>query len=184
MKRIAKIGIALTLGVSIIGAAVGLSHVVKPSQPIYAFDLKRDYNDIMTLMKNNWYWLISSPDYNADFMLRHKAPSHKDPRYFGKLQIKVLRPENKFAGFVAFYKKYPGQGQLLFLAVDKDFRGKRYGNLLMDHALGEMKQQGITRVSLVTRVSNYPAQEVYKRAGFDEIGRDETFVYYEKDLAD
>lgn len=150
--------------------------------PIYEYCFDRDAQDIKDLMIQDWYWLISSPDYQVDFMLKNRAPNHKDPRYFGKMDIKVLRVNGAFAGFVTYYKKSAYEGTVLFLAVRPEFRGKRYAQMLLDYAVEQLKKQGSLYVRLVTRTNNLKAQAVYVRDGFDELGRDDEFVYYQKTL--
>ena len=70
-------------------------------------------------------------------------------------------------------------GWLLFLGVADQFRKRGYGEYLVRYALEQMRQMGLTRVDLVTRVTNYRAQRLYKRIGFNEYKRDSHgFVYF------
>lgn len=174
---------AAIVGVFLVAAGTGVYYYQHYQQgPIYEYIYDRDAADIKDLMTLDWYWLISSPDYQVDFMLKNRAPNHKDPRYFGKMNIKVLRINDAFAGFVTYYKKSAYEGSVLFLAVRPEFRGKRYAQMLLDYAVEQLKQQGALYVRLVTRTNNLKAQAVYKRDGFDELGRDDEFVYYQKAL--
>ena len=113
------------------------------------------------------------------FMLKNRAPNMRDSRYFGKLNIKVLRENDQFIGFVAYYMKNFFIGQLLFLAVKPEFRGKGYAQKLMQYAIEDLKKQGATMITLVTRTSNVAAQAVYKKAGFHVSHEEDGYVYFE-----
>ncbi|MGB8366855.1 MAG: GNAT family N-acetyltransferase [Candidatus Babeliales bacterium] len=151
--------------------------------PIYDFDETRDMQEILQIFDDDWYWLIESEDYSPEFMLTHRAPN-KDPMYVGSLHIKVLREKNKLAGFAAYYLKKKGLYQLLFLAVNKNFRGKGYGEQLLCYALKDAKKLGANQVRLVTRSTNFPAQRLYKRVGFKQVDvrEDGKFIYFEYGL--
>ena len=145
---------------------------------ILEYESARDKQDIINLMKKNWYWLISSPDYSAEYMLDNQIPSHREPRYKGALRVKVLRDSKNLLGFTAYYKLNFYEGRVLFLAVDETQRGKGYGELLMRHALSELKKLGSYKICLDTRVDNLKAQSLYKRIGFIEESRDDAFVHF------
>ena len=174
-------------GLSIIGGLC-YTHYTQThyQQDIYDYNPARDEIDIHQLIKNNWHWLIASHEYyfkdKIDFILNNMAPNSHEPRYFGKLKIKVMRTESQFIGFVAYYKKSFYVGQVLFLAVDEKYRGKRFAQTLLDSALSALKEDGCQLARLTTRTTNLKAQSVYKRAGFTEYERDEGYVYYEKKL--
>ncbi len=147
------------------------------SDNILTFEDARDTEDILNIFKRDRYWLISTPGYSPEFMLKYRAAT-QDWRYLGKLQINVLRAENKLVGFVAYYMKTETKGQLLFLAVNPEFRGKGYSEQLAKHALKELKKMGGTVVNLVTRTDNLRAQKLYNRLNFKETKREDGFVYY------
>lgn len=150
-----------------------------PRGPIYDFDPARDTQDILQVFERDWYWLVSSDDYSPEFMLKYRAPG-RNPLYIGRLRIKVLRENDAFVGFTAYYMKTSDLGFLLFLAVDPEFRGKGYGDTLTRYALNDLIRMGTKRIRLVTRTDNIPAQKLYSRMGFRETSRDdEGFVYFE-----
>jgi len=148
---------------------------------IVDFDDARDTKDILDLFEANWHWLVASPDYSPAYMLKNRSP-HENPLYHGKLTLKVLREKNVFVGFIAYYKKKPQEGFILFVAVKEHFRGKRYAEKLMDYAMDDLKAQGARSVWLITRLSNLRAQALYKRLGFYELQHDEEFIYFQRDL--
>lgn len=176
----------ILIALSIIGIALGGGFLYQSFSrndvQIYELSLARDAQNIKDLITQDWYWLIASKKYDLDFMLTQRAAAKKDPRYIGKLEIKVLRSESthQFIGFVAYYPESFYVGRILFLAVRPEFRGKRYAQKLLDYAVDQLRAQGSLFVRLVTRTNNLRAQAVYTRAGFVETSRDAEFVYYEK----
>lgn len=149
--------------------------------PIFEFDDARDTQDILNLFESNWHWLVASDDYSPAYMLKNRAPN-ENPLYHGKLSLRVLREQNTFVGFIAYYKKKPTEGFILFVAVKEEFRGKRYAEQLMDYALDDLRLQGAQTVWLITRLSNMRAQALYRRLGFRELQHDDEFIYFQKEL--
>jgi len=50
-------------------------------------------------------------------------------------------------------------------------REKGVATALLNFAFGQAKETGCDRVDLVTETDNYPAQELYKKAGFEQVPR-------------
>ena len=149
-----------------------------PRGPIYEFKYERDAAGILDLFKTDRYWLVASEEYSPEFTLKYRAPN-RDPRYLGQLNIKVLRQNDAFVGFTAYYMKKRELGLILFLAVKPEFRGKGYGQQLTKYATDELIGLGAKQINLVTRTSNLKAQALYNRLGFYETLRDdEGFVYF------
>ncbi|MCA9770151.1 N-acetyltransferase [Candidatus Dependentiae bacterium] len=185
---------AILLVVAImLGGGISYYYYHQKNNHVYAhsiidFDYNRDAQDIMQLMKDNWYWLIAETKkdapadlskFNVEHMLRTKSPNDYNPEYFGKLNIRVMRDKEGFKGFVAYYKKSFYKGQLLFIAVSKQFRERGYGKILAQYVLDEFKRMGVFRVRLITRVDNLPAQAVYKKLGFKQVWTDGTYLDFE-----
>lgn len=145
---------------------------------IYDFNATRDTQAIMDIFHQNWYWLLASEESSPTFMLKHRTPD-ANPMHFGSLHIKVLYKENKLAGFTAYYMETPQQGRLLFLAVAHEFRGKGYGKVLAQYAMEQMFIMDATHIALWTRVSNLPAQRIYKELGFKEMFDENGYVFFE-----
>ena len=185
-----KIRTGLRIGILILAVSAGafITRYFKPvSCPIAKsgisdFNDARDTADILKLMEEDRYWLISSKDYDPAFALKSRSPNTYEDKYKGKMKIRVMRKDGAFIGFVTYYMKNFIEGLILFLAVRSEFRGKRYGPELMDYALADLKCMGAQQAELVTRVSNVKAQSVYKRTGFEETTRDEEYIYYRKKL--
>lgn len=149
---------------------------------IVDFDDARDTDDIVKLFEENRYWLTTSNETSIAYLLKNRTPSKNEPQYAGTMEIKVLRDNEGFKGFVTYYKQNFYTAQLLFLAVPEKFRGRGYAQKLMDYALDDLKKMGVSNVWLVTRTNNTAAQKVYKRIGLQETSRDDGFVYFAKAL--
>lgn len=173
----------ITVLVLVLIVGGGVLFYPPPESMISDFNETRDTQAILNVMKDNWYWLISSPDYRADLMLSKRTPSHKEPQYFGKLVIKVLRNTNDLIGFVNYYKKNEYQGHLFLLAIDKKYRGKGYAKKLVLYAMNDLKKMGAQWVQLVTRETNTTARSLYKKLGLQEYLQEDGFVYFRKLLA-
>jgi ribosomal-protein-alanine N-acetyltransferase len=60
--------------------------------------------------------------------------------------------------------------ELLLLAVDPAYRGRGIGTALLERFIGDARARGKTRLLLEMRDGN-PAASLYRRAGFEPIGR-------------
>jgi ribosomal protein S18 acetylase RimI-like enzyme len=180
---IKKIGLGLGIGAALAG---GIWYYAAPraSYTIADYNPATDKAPILAIFDKDWYWLVASPreEYSVEFMLDYRAPD-PNPLYLGAMRIKVLREGNAFVGFVAYYIERVGVGKVLFLAVNDEFRGKRYGQKLLEYAIGDFASMGIKKVVLVTRIANTMSRPLYERIGFYEVRRDdEGFIYYEYDI--
>ena len=149
---------------------------------IKAYDQTRDLPAILEIFQKDWYWLIASkPEYSQEFveyMFKNSTPN-KDPRYMGKLITKVLYENDQLVGFTSYYMKNFFIGIILFVVVKPEFRGKGYAQQLMKSAIEDLKQQGASLITLVTRTTNESAQKLYKRLGFTASYDQDGFVYFE-----
>ncbi|HLC07042.1 MAG TPA: GNAT family N-acetyltransferase [Candidatus Babeliales bacterium] len=163
------------------GLGIGIYNYYRhaiPQDNIYDFNATRDTNAIMDIFNQNWYWLLASPESSPAFMIKHRTYD-TNPVHFGSLHIKVLRESDKLAGFTAYYMETPTQGRLLFLAVDHAFRGRGYGRILALRAMQELFKMGADHIALWTRVSNLPAQKIYRELGFQEMFDENGYLYFE-----
>ncbi len=145
---------------------------------LFVFDYKRDSDDIRKLMKEDWWWLVEGEGFSVDNMLINLSP--RDPSYAGQYKIIVARKDGKFVGFTAYYVKNFYEGFINFLAVRPEYRGQGYAQKLIDYAIDHMAKEGVSEVTLGTRLENVRAQKVYLKKGFKETRRDNSFVYYAK----
>lgn len=183
-RIIKKSIIACVLMSMLIGVSVYwfVHHTSRPS--VYTFNKARDMPSVLALFKKDWHWLVATDDYSPEFMLNYLTPND-DPSYLGSLKIDVLRSGDNLMGFVAYYMESAELGWILFLAVDSKYRRQKNGERLLLHGIDQLKQIGAHQIRLLTRISNLPAQALYKRVGFHELYREEPegFVYFEYDAA-
>lgn len=146
---------------------------------IEEYNQARDEQHIKNQFHADYYWLYPDTSYDVEthvsFMLQYKAPL-EDPLYVGTLHVKVLHVNGEFAGFTAYYKETLTRGRLLFLDINKNFRKRGLGEKLARYAVNELIKLGSQEIVLVTRVNN-PAQNIYRRIGFEETSHDNEFLY-------
>jgi ribosomal protein S18 acetylase RimI-like enzyme len=160
------------------GGVIFYRHYSAQQSLIYDFNPERDTQPIMNIFHQNWYWLLASPESSPGFMIKHRTYD-VNPMHFGSLHIKVLRENDKLAGFAAYYMETKIQGRLLFLAVSHDFRGKGYGKILAQRAIKELFAMGADHIALWTRVANLPAQKIYRELDFKEVREENGYLYFE-----
>jgi ribosomal-protein-alanine N-acetyltransferase len=68
-----------------------------------------------------------------------------------------------------------GEAELLLLAVRRPAQRRGVGTKLLEAFIADAQARGATRLHLEVRHGN-PAAELYRRAGFEEVGR--RFNYY------
>ncbi|NBP00616.1 MAG: GNAT family N-acetyltransferase [Proteobacteria bacterium] len=132
--------------------------------------------------KQNWYWLISSADYDVDYMLETRSPNNYEPHYKGKLSIVVLQEQEQLVGFGAYYMKNSFEGTILFIDIDQAFRGKRYAEKLVKYAEQDLKGMGAKVVKLATWIENASSRKLYTRLGYQEVNQERQYVHYRKEL--
>jgi ribosomal protein S18 acetylase RimI-like enzyme len=132
------------------------------------FELARDAEPVLDLFRNNMHWLCADPHCSAEQLLSYvlQLSTAKKP---DQLTLKVLRDNAQFVGFIAYHREQKHQGKILLIGVPEHARGKGYGALLIDHALGDLIQRGVPEIVLDTGIDNVTAQRLYKRAGFNVI---------------
>ena len=98
--------------------------------------------------------------------------AHWDEKSFLTYDSKVAEVEHKIAGFLVSRELLPSDGtpgperEILNLAVDPPFRGLGIAKASLEH---ELRRGGT--FFLEVRESNVPAQRLYAKYGFVEIGR-------------
>ena len=167
--------IVFLMGITLATASGAYIYYANMQQELISeFNAVRDTQPIMDIFNKNWYWLLASKESSPAFMLKHRTHD-TNPLHFGSLHIKVLYEKNSLAGFTAYFMETAKEGRILFLAVDQEFRGK----LLAERAIKELFSMGADHIALWTRVSNLPAQRIYKELGFKEMFDDNGYVFFE-----
>lgn len=173
-----KILLTLSIAVAACGGIATYRYYTAEHGPIYRFNPTRDTQQIMDIFHQDWHWLLASADSSPAFMIKHQTYDF-NPLHFGQLHIRVLRQDDRVAGFTAYYMETQTQGRLLFLAVSRDFRGKGYGKVLAHDAMEQLFKMGADHIALWTRVANLPAQKIYREIGFEEIREESGYLYFE-----
>lgn len=157
-----------------------------PHEGIVPFNYPRDHQFIHDIFEDddNWYWLVegSKADFSADEMMKTMSSS-RGPGSEKNLIIKTLFVDGKHAGFLAYYMKNFYTGKIRFVYVDKELRGSGLGLKLVNYAVEDLASKGATKIALVTRSTNVPAQRIYTKAGFTLDPSPEGFAYFTKRLA-
>ncbi len=73
------------------------------------------------------------------------------------------------------------EAEILSVAVARRYRSGGLGGRLLRHHLGRLAAHGVTAVFLEVEEGNEPAIRLYRRAGFEQVGRREG--YYPGDAA-
>ncbi|HJM68738.1 MAG TPA: GNAT family N-acetyltransferase [Candidatus Babeliales bacterium] len=129
-------------------------------------------------LEKDRFWITNDDEFSIERMLKERNPSRYSNHYHGKLQIKVLHEKGKRAGMVAYYKKSFYMGRVMILWVDPAFRGKGYGEYLLQYAINQLFKEGCTKVNLLTRLINTWSRKIYAKVGMHETSRDSMFIYY------
>lgn len=56
------------------------------------------------------------------------------------------------------------------IAIDPDYRGRKYGDQLVEAMIALTEKEGIYNMTLEVRASNYVAQRLYEKYGFKACG--------------
>lgn len=90
--------------------------------------------------------------------------------------LSAFDPSGRLAGYIC-PMQILDEGHILNVAVDPDLRGAGVGRLLVQQVLDDCQAANASFVSLEVRESNLPAISLYKKMGFEEMGRRKR--YYE-----
>lgn len=72
----------------------------------------------------------------------------------------------KVVGYIAIMDLDRKTSKIVSFAVKREFRGKGIGKRLLSKAIERCREKGRSRMLLEVRVSNYVAQNLYKKMGF------------------
>lgn len=75
-----------------------------------------------------------------------------------------------------------GEGEITNIAVDGNYRGRGYGQMIVQSLLAYCKKQEFERLTLEVRSSNEIAQKLYAKNGFHQIAVRKN--YYQKPTED
>lgn len=86
----------------------------------------------------------------------------------------VAKHEEKIAGYAAVMCVLD-EGNLVSIAVDKEYRKMGIASQLLDIAYEEAVARGVTSINLEVRQSNTPAIKLYEKENFEQIGERKNF---------
>lgn len=126
---------------------------------------------------------LRRPDHNSYFVLRaYPQPAESGSGEFRTTRGRFLETilpvrrsephtdEPHLAGYVGMWQMYD-ETHITTIAVDPVYRGRGYGELLLVMAFAEAINRGSIWLSLEVRVSNDPAQALYRKYGMTVYGR-------------
>ncbi len=80
--------------------------------------------------------------------------------------VLVAEIEGKPVGYISCHLLDKTKGQIGLLGVNPNFRGKSFGQVLVNKSLQWFARQGETRVTVVTQGRNCKALRIYQKCGF------------------
>ena len=80
----------------------------------------------------------------------------------------VARGGHEVVGYIGFWMVLD-EAHIVTIAVRSDFRRKGVGSILMASALSLAARVGANRATLEVRISNLPAQKLYRKFGFEMV---------------
>jgi [ribosomal protein S18]-alanine N-acetyltransferase len=104
---------------------------------------------------------FSSPWSPYAFMSELKENEYA--RYF------CLEVKGQVAGYMGLWFILE-EGHITNVAIAPTYRGYRWAEYLMRSVMKKMVDEGMERMTLEVRTSNTPAQQLYKRLGFEKAG--------------
>ena len=101
------------------------------------------------------------------------------PQWDGELanpasRVWVCEEGPKISGFIVL-RLAAGIGEIVNLAVLPEDCRRGIGTALLEAALAAARNEGGEKISLEVHANNLPAQALYRKAGFNEIGIREKF---------
>lgn len=93
----------------------------------------------------------------------------QDSTIFGLMARPIKEPHNMVAFVLA--RLVGDEGEVLSIAVDKDYRGEGVGKKIMDALLRHFYHHRVKSVFLEVDENNQPAIMLYRQFAFEEVGR-------------
>ncbi|MDQ7093167.1 ribosomal protein S18-alanine N-acetyltransferase [Desulfosporosinus sp. PR] len=109
---------------------------------------------------------IEHASFSTPWSVQSFVAELKDNEY---AQYRCLELDGRIIGYMGLWFILD-EGHITNVAISPDYRGQHWGEFLMRSVMLEMVEQGMERMTLEVRVSNSPAQDLYKRMGFTVAG--------------
>ncbi len=117
----------------------------------------------------------STKDFRDVMEIEREAFSPRNPIYdvyiyvtYGS-DLLVADIGGKVVGYIAVMDLDRETSKIVSFAVKKEFRGRGIGKRLLSTAIERCRERGKKKVLLEVRVSNYVAQRLYKKMGFEIV---------------
>ena len=94
----------------------------------------------------------------------------------------VAVEEDRVVGYIGS-QAVLGEADMMNIAVDPGFRRRGIAEKLVQMLISELKSKSVHSITLEVRVSNTPAQELYTKLGFSQIGRRPGYYSHPKEDA-
>ncbi|PIC77433.1 GNAT family N-acetyltransferase [Sporosarcina sp. P19] len=103
--------------------------------------------------------------------------------------VYLIYLENRLIGEMSYtvdpehlFHKKSETAWISILIGEPECRGKGIGVMALEYLEEQVRKHGLERIELGVFVFNEPALKLYKKLGYQEIGRIENFTYYEGDM--
>ncbi len=84
--------------------------------------------------------------------------------------VVIERPTDRVVGYVVYWR-VQDDVQINNVAVHPDWRGRGIGEALLSSVIEKMRDGSVSFISLEVRCSNTTAMNLYKKLGFEIIGK-------------
>ena len=187
MRRIIT-RIALIAGIIVSVGCLGRmlykkSNVSERPYALYEFTGdERDVRDVEKMFERDLYWLTARDEYDVRAMMMRRSSDYDDPAKDGDLTIYLMRDKatDALIGFTAYLRLSFYKGKILFVAVNPEFRGKRYAGELVKFDFDQFRKMNMIKGMLTVRTENKAARAAYEREGLKPYAEHDGFMYYEK----
>lgn len=88
----------------------------------------------------------------------------------GNIYVAVIESDEEKAGY-AEMRMVAGEAQIYNIVIDRAFRGRGLGEMLLRHLIERAEEIGCGIITLEVRGGNEAAMELYHKLGFKEVGR-------------
>jgi RimJ/RimL family protein N-acetyltransferase len=143
---------------------------------------ERDVRDVEKMFERDLYWLTARDEYDARAMMMRRTSDYEDPAKDGDLAVYLMRDNatDALIGFTAYLRLSFYKGKILFIAVNPEFRGKRYAGELVKFDFDQFRKMNMIKGMLTVRTENKAARTAYEREGLKPYAEHDGFMYYEK----
>jgi len=84
--------------------------------------------------------------------------------------VLIEKPESRLVGYLVYWRIHDDV-QINNIAVHPDYRGRGFGEAMLRSLIKNLKKEEVTFISLEVRCSNTPAISLYRKFGFEVIGK-------------